>query len=83
MSMKAKEERQRKKENDEMASYSKLLLCVPFLRVPFSSQVMSLSSHVSHEYMTSVFFSFSFKIFAIRIYHASSAILTRSQILYQ
>ena len=41
MSMKAKKERQRKKENDEMASYREPLLCVPFLRVPFSSQVMS------------------------------------------
>ena len=58
MSMKAKKEKQRKEKNDEMASYEKLLLCVPFLRVPVISQVTSKSSHVAHEYKTSVSFLF-------------------------
>ena len=59
ISMKARREKQRKKENDKMVSFTKLLLCVFFLPVPVSSQVMSYSSHVVHEYKTSVFFLFS------------------------
>ena len=67
-----------------MVSFEKLLLCVSFLRVPVSSQVMSYNSHVAHEYITSVFFSFSFnKKFAIRVCNASNAILARIQKLQQ
>ena len=50
MSMKGRKEKQRKKENDKMVSFRKVLLCVSFLRVPVSSQVISYSSHVVHGY---------------------------------
>ena len=50
MSMKARKEKQRKKENDNMVSFRTLLLCFSSLRVPVSSQVMSYRSHVVHEY---------------------------------
>ena len=61
MSMKVRKEKQRKEKTDKMVSFGKLLLCIAFLRVPVSSQVMSKYSHVVHECKTSVFFSFSLR----------------------
>ena len=48
MSMKARKEKHIEKENDKMVSFRNLLLCVSFLRVPVSSQVMPYSCHVVH-----------------------------------
>ena len=63
-----------------MVSFKKLLLCLFFFFFQFS-QVMSLSSHVVHEYKTSVFFLF-LKRFAFRAYNACNAILAWSHTLY-
>ena len=59
MSMEARREKQRKKKNCEMVSFTKLLLDLSlFLLLLQFSQVVSYSSHVAHEHKTGAFFLF-------------------------
>ena len=77
-----RKESQRKTKNDNMVSFRNLLLCVSFLGVPVSSQVMSYRFHVAHEYKAIVDSFFFLKIFAFCAYITCKVILARSHTLY-
>ena len=69
MSMKARKQKQRKKKEDERVSFEKLLPCVSFSSCSSLAKPCH-SSHVAHEYMTSVFLFFFLKRFAFGAYNA-------------
>ena len=77
----SRKERQRKKKNDKTVSFRNLFLCVSFLGVPVSKQVMSYSSHVAHECKAIVDSFFFLKIFAFRAFITCKVILARSHTL--
>ena len=82
ISTRTRKERQRKKKNCKMVSFRNLLLCVSFLGVPVSSEVMSYSSHVAHEYKAILDSFFFLNIFAFRAYITCKVILARSHTPY-